>query len=258
LDLGEAPPAMGQQIHRLIREALDEPDPYDTIKRRFNEHGRKLRDQLRQRVHEAVDPFRAAVRLAIAGNRIDFGPRGDVTEQEISALTEVAFSQVLKGEPDRLRNTIDEAEQILFLADNAGEIALDMLLLEQMPTDKVTVAVRGTPVLNDATLADAEAVGLTELVEVIDNGSDAPGTLLTDCSATFCAQFDQADLIISKGQGNYESLAGQGRHRVPKYLSPTVCETHQGPVIPLIAADCQYHHDRSHRRIKYCCRRRAA
>ena len=98
------------------------------------------------------------------------------------------------------------AQSILYLADNAGEIAFDRLLVEQIPTERVTVAVRGHPVINDATLHDAQAVGLDRIVEVVENGSDAPGTILKDCSADFRRRFAEADLIIAKGQGNFESL----------------------------------------------------
>ena len=97
------------------------------------------------------------------------------------------------------------------LADNAGEIVFDRLLIEQLPIDRVTVAVRGYPVINDATLDDAETAGLTDIVDVISNGSDAPGTLLDDCSEAFRSRFEEADLIIAKGQGNYETLAQSPR-----------------------------------------------
>ncbi|HVT29791.1 MAG TPA: ARMT1-like domain-containing protein, partial [Lacipirellulaceae bacterium] len=100
------------------------------------------------------------------------------------------------------------ARDILYLADNAGEIALDRLLIEQLPRGAVTLAVRGNAVINDATLYDARAVGLAKCATLIDNGSDAPGTLLPDCSPEFRDAFARADLIIAKGQGNYESLAG--------------------------------------------------
>ncbi len=95
----------------------------------------------------------------------------------------------------------------MYLADNAGEIAFDRLLIEQLPANRVALVVRGGPIINDATLVDARAVGLHEIVEVIDNGSDAPGTILEDCSAAFRERFEQADLVIAKGQGNFETLS---------------------------------------------------
>lgn len=202
-----SPPAMAQRIHRVIRDETGEADPYRDIKQHFNRHGMRLRDRLRSRVRRAPDPFAAAVRLAIAGNSIDFGTRDDVTEHAISRLIRDAWRQPVRGSVTGLRRAVWRARRILFLADNAGEIALDQLLLEQMPLDRVVVAVRGRPVLNDATHEDAEAVGLTSLVEVIDNGSDAPGTILDTCSPRFRRTFAEADLVVAKGQGNFESLS---------------------------------------------------
>lgn len=104
---------------------------------------------------------------------------------------------------------LNEAQRILYLADNAGEIAFDRLLIEQIGPARVTVAVRGGPVINDATITDARAVGLHEIVEIIENGSDAPGTLLDDCSQEFKWRFAEADLILAKGQGNFEALSDE-------------------------------------------------
>lgn len=201
-----SPPVVGQWIYRTIREMTGVEDPYAKLKHQFNEHAMRLRDAFGPTVIKAPDPLEAALRLSIAGNRIDFGASDHVCEQDITCLTHKALTQTLHGDIQLFKHEIAEAEHILFLADNTGEIALDMLLIEQMPREKLTVAVRGRSVINDATLADAHAVGLTKLVRVIDNGSDAPGTILDDCSSEFCDLFEQADLIISKGQGNYESL----------------------------------------------------
>jgi uncharacterized protein with ATP-grasp and redox domains len=108
---------------------------------------------------------------------------------------------------DELKTAIDHAEDILYLGDNAGEIVLDRLLIERLPCDKITFVVKGAPILNDALLEDARAVGLADIVRVIDNGSDAPGTILDDCSEEFCRRFEDVDLVISKGQGNFETLS---------------------------------------------------
>jgi uncharacterized protein with ATP-grasp and redox domains len=102
---------------------------------------------------------------------------------------------------------VNESESILYLADNAGEIVFDRLLIEQMPTEKVTVAVKGSPVINDATIEDAIHAGLPQIVDVIENGSDAPGTILENCSQAFRDHFAKADLVVAKGQGNYETLS---------------------------------------------------
>ena len=102
---------------------------------------------------------------------------------------------------------VQQAEKILYLTDNAGEIVLDRLLIERLPLSRVTVAVRGGAILNDATREDAQTAGLDRLVRVMDNGSDALGTLLKECSESFQRCFRESDLIISKGQGNFETLS---------------------------------------------------
>ena len=98
---------------------------------------------------------------------------------------------------------------LILAADNAGEVILDRLLVEELPADRVTLVVRGSPVINDATMEDAEVAGLTSLVKVMDNGSDVPGTIAVACSQAFQDRLRRADLVIAKGQGNYETLSEQ-------------------------------------------------
>jgi len=112
---------------------------------------------------------------------------------------------------ETFKKACGQGQTILYLADNAGEIFFDRLLIEQLSGAKVTLAVRGAPVINDATRTDALAANLEDLVEIIDNGSDAPGTILNDCSAEFRRRFDEADMVIAKGQGNFESLSDEPR-----------------------------------------------
>jgi len=125
---------------------------------------------------------------------------------DINGVVEHALACPLDGDVEGFADAVSTANSILYLADNAGEIVLDRLLIERLPIEKLTVAVRGVPVINDATMTDARDAGITELVTVIDNGSDVPGTMLEACSASFRSQFDEADLIISKGVGNFETL----------------------------------------------------
>ncbi len=166
-----------------------------------------LLPEMRARLAAADDPFGLAVKLAIAGNIIDLGVNGHLPADALRTAVEQALGEPVHGLVDDLRRDVEAADEILYLADNCGEIVFDRLLIEQLPTAKVTLAVRGRPILNDATRADALTVGLTDIVEVIDNGTDAPGTLLDDCSPAFRRRFERADLIIAKGQGNFESLS---------------------------------------------------
>jgi uncharacterized protein with ATP-grasp and redox domains len=207
LDLGQSPPHVGQAIHRRLRELTGASDPYRAAKQQANRLAIEALPALAAIVSGSADPLLTAARLGIAANAIDMGVAAALTEAEIRAAL-LGSSAPLHGDGETLRRAAAEATEILFLADNAGEIAVDRLLIEQLGPRRVTLAVRGGPVLNDATIEDAREVGLTELVEVIENGSDAPGTILADCSPAFRERFDRAALVIAKGQGNYETLSG--------------------------------------------------
>jgi len=207
LDARRTPPAIGQQIHRVIRQMTGNADPYRQRKQDSNRLAMELYPQLKARIQCSPHPLETAVQLAIAGNVMDFGlypalARSDVMQAVDSALADGWDTTCL---PEFMQ-AVHEARAILYLGDNAGEIVFDRLLIETLRHPKVTFVVKGAPVLNDATREDAERAGLTGLVAVVDNGSDAPGTLLDDCSAEFRQRFEQSDLIIAKGQGNYESL----------------------------------------------------
>jgi uncharacterized protein with ATP-grasp and redox domains len=150
--------------------------------------------------------------MAIVGNLLDVGAKTQLDAASVRAAFEGALSEPLRGSIDEFAEAIRGARSILYLTDNAGEIVFDRDLLAQLPLGNVVVTVRGSAVLNDATEADAEQTGLPDYCEVVSNGSDAPGTVLNDCSPAFRERFAAADLIIAKGQGNYESLADTDKH----------------------------------------------
>jgi len=207
MDLSQSPPSIGQIIHRHLRQITTAEDPYRAVKDRFNQLALLMLPDLRKKVEAEPDRLLLATRLAIAGNVIDFAVNGSLMEEKVRMGMEQTVQMPLRGNINEFRHAVTEAKKILYLADNAGEIVFDRLLIEQLPRERVMLAVRGSPVINDATQRDAKAAGLHDLVEVIDNGSDAPGTILTDCSPAFQRRFDQADLIIAKGQGNFETLS---------------------------------------------------
>jgi len=209
MDLQQPPPVMAQRIHRQLRMISGEDDPYRLAKEHQNRMALSLLAELEAELETASDPLETAVRLAIAGNVIDLGINGSVTEYDLRQSVSRVLAESFAGELEDFRGALSEASSILYLADNAGEIVFDRLLIEQLPTARVTLAVRGSPILNDATEKDARAAGLHEIVEIIDNGSDAPGTLLEQCSEDFTRRFKQADLIIAKGQGNFETLSDE-------------------------------------------------
>jgi len=223
IDLDQSPPQIGQRIHRLVRRLADHDDPYAELKLRSNSSALAALPRLRALVDAHGDPLDAAVRLAIAANVLDAGMNmaamegdlhdgasGDDPGDGVVRALERSLHEPLHGDVDGFREAVAAAGRILYLTDNTGEIVVDRLLLELLPSDRLTIAVRGLPVLNDATMEDARFAGLDTVAPVIDNGSDAPGTLLGDCSPHFRQVFTEADLIVAKGQGNYESLSDAG------------------------------------------------
>ena len=209
IQLTESPPVMGARIHALIRELTDDKDPYRSMKDKFNQHALQLYPELKEKVVNSADPLETALRFAMAGNVIDLGAKSSIKDKDINRTLENALLASLpSGEVDDFREAAYDAQSILYIGDNTGEIVFDRILIEQLPKENITYVVRGQPVINDVTMVDAQITGMVDVVEVIDNGSGAPGTLLNDCSVSFQRRFQEADLIIAKGQGNYESLSG--------------------------------------------------
>ena len=188
---------------------------YTQVKWHFNELVLGLEDQIRQRLEASDDPLGLTVRCAIVGNLIDFGPTGNVSEEQLLQL--VADADGMDVDKDALADLearIKGARTIAYLTDNCGEVVLDKLLIEQSvranPEAQVTAFVRGYPTSNDATMEDAQQVGLDAVVNVIGNGSGIAGTVLSDVNAETRAALRDSDLVISKGLANYETLSGRG------------------------------------------------
>lgn len=209
MDFEQPPPVLGQRIHRRLREITGVEDPYRAIKDCHNRTALELYAEMKSRIENASDSFGMAVQLAIAGNVIDLGAKHGSFDVDVPSSLMRALAETIIGDMELFRKTASGAHRILYLADNAGEIVFDRLLIEHLSPERITMAVRGAPVINDATMIDARAAGIHETVEVIDNGSDAPGTVLKDCSRQFRRRFTQADLVIAKGQGNFETLSGE-------------------------------------------------
>jgi damage-control phosphatase, subfamily I len=208
IDFNATPPMTARNINRIVCTAVHNKDPYAAEKKRFNEFALMLLPHMRRQLISCRDIFTAKVKLAIAANIIDFGKNGNLTEQDVQACFDKALETYIdKSAVSRLLQAVKVAKKVLYLCDNAGEIIFDRFLIEEMPYQKITCAVRGKPIINDATLKDAEIAGLTGIVKVISNGSDVPGTALDECSPEFIQAFNYADLVIAKGQGNFETLS---------------------------------------------------
>jgi hypothetical protein len=208
MDLSLSPPAFAQRIHRRLRERTGMEDPYREEKKKHNDMALQLLPALRGQVRASDDPLITAAHLAIAGNIIDLGAKSGLRDEDVMEALQHAAEKPLEGDIEAFRTEAAKAKRILYLADNCGEIVFDTLLIEQLGPERVVVAVRGRPIINDATPAEAREAGLDRIVPIIGNGSDAPGTVLKDCSDEFRNAFESADLIVSKGQGNFETLCG--------------------------------------------------
>jgi hypothetical protein len=199
---------MGQKIHRLIRQLTQIDDPYREMKKRFNSSALSLYPKLERIVAESKGPLETAVRLSIAGNIIDLGAKSSLQTLDVDkTIDEVLNAELDMKAFEDFKKESDTAKSIFYLGDNAGEIVFDRVLIEQLGPDRIIFVVKGGPVINDATMEDAQATGLTNLVRVIDNGDDAPGTIFKSCSEEFRNYFEEADLVIAKGQSNYETLS---------------------------------------------------
>ena len=205
---GATPPVVAHRVHALVRAAAGHGDPYAAAKASTTRTALDLYPRLTELVAGAADPFEAAVRVSIAGNVIDLGAFDDVPDLW-PAVERVLAAPFAVDHLAQLRAAIEAADHVLLLADNAGETVFDRVLVEVLPVP-VVYAVKGGPVLNDATREDAVAAGLPGCAVVVDTGSDAPGTSLELCSAEFRGRYAAAPVVVAKGQANYETLSDAG------------------------------------------------
>ncbi len=213
----DASPVIVKRINDVRQEMFGLTDEYADVKQYFNQVMLGYEKNISQKIADAPDPLLSALQYAAAGNYIDFGAMKTVEEERLSQLLNeadyITFSEVACA---ALREDLSTAARLVFLTDNCGEIVMDKLLIQTIlllyPQLEVTVLVKGGPVLNDATIEDAVQVGLTRLVQVIGNGNRIAGTWEPALSEEAAAAFDSADIILSKGQANYETLRLCGKN----------------------------------------------
>jgi len=208
LDPTTTPPEIGDRIHRQVRSMVASRDPYRDVKRAATAQALDLLPWMRETIRCADDPLDTAIRLAIAGNIIDYGHNPDY---DLDATIDQALHQPIGiDDASDLRGALAETRvdrtSVLYLADNAGETVFDRALIELLDPE-VTYAIKGGPVLNDATAADALQAGLDSVATVVSTGADTPGTILHRTSPAFRDLYAQATLIVAKGQANYETLS---------------------------------------------------
>lgn len=214
-DQNLTPPHIARHIFKIIRDTANCEDPYCEIKIKYNNIALKMYSNLKKTIKESSDEILTAVRMAIAGNIIDFGV-GNKFDLD-ATLKEALIKEFAIYNYDLFLDSLKSAKTLLYLGDNAGEIVFDKILIETIKKThelKVYYAVKSIPVINDATMKDANDVKMKEVAEVIPNGSDAPGTILSLCSDDFLRIYNDAQMIVSKGQGNYETLSEEHKKNI--------------------------------------------
>jgi len=204
LPVDATPPHMAYHIHQLVKQQTNSFAPYQQAKEEATQQALALYPRLKEKVSQASYPLEIAVRIAIAGNIIDLGVAENYDLE--ATLDRVLTQEFAINDLASLRASLAESHSILYLADNAGETVFDRVLIETLD-QAVTYVVKAGPIINDATREDAVAAGIEPVAEIIDNGSEAPGTILDYCSYSFRKHFEQAELILAKGQANYESMS---------------------------------------------------
>ncbi|AWB26289.1 damage-control phosphatase ARMT1 family protein [Halococcoides cellulosivorans] len=197
MSFDRTPMTIAARAQAIVREETGIDDPFGDRKRLATETVADMRPALVDRLDGAADRFERAVRLAIAGNVIDVGPGHEVDIE--ATIDDVLDRSFAIDRLDALRADLADADDVLYLLDNAGEVVLDRLLIESIDAD-VTAVAKADPFLNDVTAADAFAAGIDEVATVETRGTDGVGTI-TD---GFADRLRAADVVISKGQGNYE------------------------------------------------------
>ena len=211
-DLDVSAPALNPAVHALQKEMFGmEPEDYTETKKYFNNLMMEKAVSIDKEIEASPEPLKRALQYAMTGNYIDFGAMENVNEEDLEKLlTNAKNIPVDEQEYTAFLEDIKKAERIVYMTDNCGEVVMDKLLIQEIkrqnPEARITVLVRGQEILNDATMRDAEQIGLTDMVPVIGNGSGIAGTFMKDISRESKELMENADVLIAKGQGNFETL----------------------------------------------------
>lgn len=243
VDMRKTNPEVMGELWSKISEYLGNQDPYKSIKTYYNLELMKYENHISNLIYNSSDKFKTALKISIVGNLIDFSSNHTF---DINTLLEM-IDNILNNDlaiDDSLSlfNELKEAKNVLYLADNCGEIVLDKIFIRHIkklfPKINVYYGVRGAPIVNDVTLEDAKQVNMQEVATIISNGDIALGTVLNHTSFAFRNIFDSSDVIISKGQGNYEGLLGNNKKNL-FFLFMAKCNLIASPLhIPKLSIVC--------------------
>lgn len=228
IDFSKSNPEIIGMTFALLKEHIGNPDPYKKVRDYYNKLFDSMLPQFEKRILESDDPFATAVKYAVIGNIIDFNPVHNRDINDITGFFENAADREFTiSHVEQMKKDILKSEKLLYIGDNCGEICLDKLLLSMInkinPDIEIWFATRGLPVVNDSIEEDAYAVGMDQYAHIINNGDGSLGTILPRSSSEFKRIFKEVDVIIAKGQANYESLSEESGINI-YYLLMTKCK----------------------------------
>ena len=199
------PTEIARKVHRIVREVTKNDDPYKKVKDEYNRKALKMYPSLKRKVARSKDRLLTATKLAIAGNIIDFGP-GYKFDLE-KTIKDVLAQDFAINHFNQFKKALNKSKKIIYLGDNTGEIVFDRILLEELKGKEITFVVKGGPIINDATVEDAKFVAIDKIAKIERVSNGMPGTGPDRNSKRFIKKLKNADVVVSKGQGNYEALS---------------------------------------------------
>lgn len=215
INFEKSPPELSREVHRIIRNITKTPDPYKKVKDESNEMVKKIYDHLKEKIEKSKDSLINSIKLAIVGNVIDFGT---MNRFNVDDMIENSLEREFDDNDYPLfKKELKKASTILYLADNSGEIFFDRLLIEELKNKgkKITYVVKQNPIINDVLTEDTNFTGIDKIADVITYDKEqkisTPGIIMEYASDEFKEKFESSDMIISKGQGNYEGLSNTYR-----------------------------------------------
>lgn len=219
VDMNKTNPEVMGEIWKLISNYTGNNNPYKEVKSYYNQEVLKVKDEIQNIIYSSNDIYYTAIKIAVVGNLIDFSANHQFDMNILkSMIYDILNKELSIDDSAQLKESLSTAKSVLYIGDNCGEIVLDKMFIEVIkkiyPQIDFYYGIRGQPIINDVTIDDATEVNMHEIAEVISNGDGSLGTVLEKTSHKFQEVFKKVDLVICKGQGNYEGLISETRNNL--------------------------------------------
>ncbi|MEG0593388.1 MAG: ARMT1-like domain-containing protein, partial [Coprobacillus sp.] len=219
VDMNKTNPEVMGEIWKLISNYTSNNNPYKEVKSYYNQEVLKVKDEIQNIIYSSNDIYYTAIKIAVVGNLIDFSANHQFDMNILkSMIYDILNKELSIDDSAQLKESLSTAKSVLYIGDNCGEIVLDKMFIEVIkkiyPQIDFYYGIRGQPIINDVTIDDATEVNMHEIAEVISNGDGSLGTVLEKTSHKFQEVFKKVDLVICKGQGNYEGLISETRNNL--------------------------------------------